>query len=500
VNTVLKHFVITLAIFAFIAFKHFAPGFTREAPCLLALAPVFVAAWLSNRAVAYSAVVFLMAVILFDRAESSLLLPVLFGVEASLIVFFVQSCRSIILAKRKKADLLAEALAMEKNIVDNLPHLAWWTASPELIGRTHYNKQWEEYTGLPRPPHGRDYMAAGAIHPDDLKLALPKWKEYASHAPDELWMAELRIRRRDGEYRWHLWRGNPTEDPVSGDKLWIGTCTDIHDEKRAVDMLAAQDQRKDEFLATLAHELRNPLAPVVNALAVLRKRRHEVDPSLANMLEMIGRQTRQLSRIVEDILDMTRISRGKWRIHKESHDLHNDLMHAIEAVRPWIDHKRQHLKIETSPHPLTIDGDCSRLTQVFTNILSNSSKYTETDGCIWIAARLEGNTIVVKVQDTGVGIAPENQAGIFDIFKQEERSRDKSQGGLGIGLSLVKKIVEAHGGSVSCYSKGIGHGTTITVCLPASGADLMMVDKDKGNDYQCDNNDDGRSEQSGVVS
>jgi signal transduction histidine kinase len=230
--------------------------------------------------------------------------------------------------------------------------------------------------------------------------------------------------------------------------------------------LREDDRRKDEFLAMLAHELRNPLAAIDGAVQVAQGA--DADEQLAWAREVIGRQTKQLSRLIDDLLDVSRITQGKIQLRKEPLDLAGALARAVESVRPQVDARRHALEVDVGTGPLPIEADPSRLEQVLGNLLTNAAKYTPDGGRIRLSARREGGEVVVEVADDGVGIDPEMLPRIFDAFTQVEQTIDRSQGGLGIGLTLVRRLVEMHGGSVAARSGGPGRGSTFTVRLPAA--------------------------------
>jgi PAS domain S-box-containing protein len=235
-----------------------------------------------------------------------------------------------------------------------------------------------------------------------------------------------------------------------------------------VDALKAADRRKDEFLAMLAHELRNPLAPVRNAVSLLRRGGDGEEAKYAQ--DVIERQVLQMTRLVDDLLDVSRIAKGKIELRKTRIALATAVSNAVEAARPLIERGRHELSLEMPAIPLFVEADAARLAQIFSNLLTNAAKYMDPGGRIRVQIDQEDNTAVVRVGDTGTGI-PESMLGpIFDMFVQVERSEDRSQGGLGIGLTLVKRLAEMHGGTVEAKSEGPGSGSEFTVRLPlASG-------------------------------
>lgn len=237
------------------------------------------------------------------------------------------------------------------------------------------------------------------------------------------------------------------------------------DRTRAMDALHEADRRKNEFLAMLAHELRNPLAPIRNAAQLIRKLGAD-DPRLQGAREIIDRQLIHLSRLVDDLLDVSRITQGKVTLRKEPIALNTVLERAVEATRPLIESRRHRLDIDTSPVPLLVVGDATRLIQVVANLLNNAAKYTEEGGSISLRTETRGERVLIRIKDTGLGIAPELLPHVFDLFIQGERSLDRSQGGLGIGLTLVRRLVELHGGRIEAFSGGPGKGSEFVVELP----------------------------------
>jgi signal transduction histidine kinase/CheY-like chemotaxis protein len=237
--------------------------------------------------------------------------------------------------------------------------------------------------------------------------------------------------------------------------------------------LREEHQRKDEFLAMLAHELRNPLAPIVTSIQLLKH------PSLAEdqrrrQIEIVERQAAQMSRLVEDLLDVSRVSRGRIELKREPLDLRSVLREAVEASSSMMHSRRHRLTVLLPEVPLVLDADAVRLTQVFSNMLLNAAKYTDPGGCIELTARAQGGRAVVRVQDNGIGIPQQLLPRIFDLFMQVPVSIDRSEGGLGIGLTLVKRLVQLHGGDVAVESEGTGRGARFTVRLPLATGPVAL--------------------------
>jgi signal transduction histidine kinase/DNA-binding response OmpR family regulator len=226
------------------------------------------------------------------------------------------------------------------------------------------------------------------------------------------------------------------------------------------------DRRKNEFLSMLAHELRNPLAPISNAVQVLRMRGLD-QPELHWARDIIERQVKHMTRLVDDLLDISRITRGKIRLQREPVEIGAVVALAVEASRPAIEARHHHFDLALPHQSLWVDGDAARLAQVLTNLLNNAAKYTEEGGTISLSASQQGAEIVVRIRDTGIGIPADMLGAVFDLFTQVDRALDRSQGGLGIGLTLVRRLVEMHGGSVEAHSGGGGRGSEFVVRLPA---------------------------------
>jgi PAS domain S-box-containing protein len=234
------------------------------------------------------------------------------------------------------------------------------------------------------------------------------------------------------------------------------------------------DRRKDEFLAMLGHELRNPLAPIRTSLFVLKM--PGADAAIARRArEMMERQVEHLVRLVDDLLDVSRIMRGKVELLREPVELATVVARAVETSQPVLDAEGHRLTVALPPEPLSVDGDPVRLAQVVSNLLNNAAKYTERGGQVWLTVGREGGEAVVRVRDSGIGIAPQLLPRLFDMFFQAERRTKDSQGGLGIGLSLVRRLVQLHGGTVEAHSAGLGKGSEFVVRLP-----LLIKDEDEG--------------------
>jgi PAS domain S-box-containing protein len=276
--------------------------------------------------------------------------------------------------------------------------------------------------------------------------------------------------RKDGERFWAETVVTALHDGEGRLRGFAQVTRDMTDRKR-MESLEQQGRRLTEFLAMLAHELRNPLAPIRNAVSIMGAHR-ELPPQVAWARGVIERQTGQLARLVDDLLDVSRITRGKLRMKGEAMDINTAVHRAIEGARPLIDGRRQSLEVRLADHPLGVHGDMTRLTQVIVNLLNNAAKYTPEGGRIEVASAVEGDDCVVRVRDNGMGIPPYLLDRVFDLFAQGDRTLDRSEGGLGIGLTLARRIVALHGGSIVARSEGTGRGAEFEVRLPRLEAQI----------------------------
>ncbi len=374
---------------------------------------------------------------------------------------------SLVVEGRDDTDRLSVEAALRaseerwRTMAETLPNLLW-TDLPD--GQCDWlSSQWGKYTGIPEQELLGLRWLEEVIHPDDRDRVAACWQAACADQAD--YDLEYRIRRHDGEYRWFKTRGVPIRDDRGKIVYWFGTCTDIEDQKRAEAALQEADRRKDEFLATLAHELRNPLAPIRNSLQILRM--PGVDETMVDQsLDMMERQLHHLVRLVDDLLDVSRVMRGKINLHTERIDLARVVAYGVETAQPLIDSKQQRLSIDLPKTPIVLAVDPVRLAQVVGNLLTNAAKYTGPGGRIELSASREVDEAILRVRDTGIGIEPEMLLLIFRLFVQADQAVTRSQGGLGIGLTLVKNLVELHGGSVEARSEGLGHGSEFIVRLP----------------------------------
>jgi two-component system CheB/CheR fusion protein len=364
--------------------------------------------------------------------------------------------------RRVAEELLRHSEARFRSLVSILSDVTW--VADEHGGFASRQLEWEAYTGQRWPEH-QGFGFANAFHPDDRERLISAWRDVCSsgasfEAPGRIWHAPSKT--------WRHFVARATQlDPAGRPREWVGTCVDVDESVRAAEALREADRRKDEFLAILAHELRNPLAPIRNSLHILRLS-SQGDPATTRVGEMVERQVNHMVRLIDDLMEVSRITRGKIELRKETLEIGGIVRAAIESSRPLIDARRLQLAVELPPEPLTLDGDAVRLTQVVTNLLNNATKFTEPSGRIRVAVRRESDRVAISVSDTGAGIPREMLTRVFDLFTQG--GADRSQGGLGIGLALVKTLVELHGGSVTARSDGPGAGSEFLVRLPLDTA------------------------------
>ncbi len=350
---------------------------------------------------------------------------------------------------------------------NSVPAIAWQATPEGAVER--FNFQWFAYTGL------SDESALGsgwkaALHPDDLSVQRLAWQ--VARAGKMPWQSEYRLLRHDGVYRWFLARAVPQLDVEGRVLRWFGTTTDIDDVKKATQKLYEADRQKDEFLATLAHELRNPLAPILSAVQLLTQP-SSTEAARWRASNVIGRQVAHMARLLDDLMDIARIARGRLVLQKVPTAVEAVVEMALEIARPLADAKQQTLTVSVSAKGLWLVADPLRLAQILSNLLNNASKYTDPDGRIALAVQVEGPWLTFTVTDSGIGMDEAAIGSVFTMFAQEQSALKRSHGGLGIGLALVKALVELHGGSVVAHSEGAERGSRFVVKLPFQ-ADLSV--------------------------
>jgi PAS domain S-box-containing protein len=367
----------------------------------------------------------------------------------------------------------SEALRIHQERL-NLAQQASRSGSFEWNLRTNaliWNEECEAIFGLAPGGFGGSYDDwVKCVHPEDRSRAEEDLRLAVENGEG---LFEYRIIRPDGGVRWMQARGKLYFDEADQPSRWVGINIDITERKQMEESLRRQtralqeaDRRKDEFLATLAHELRNPLAPISNAIRILTLRGD--DPEVvAQTSEVMERQVHQISRLVDDLLEVSRIGRGKISLEKAPVDLADVVATAVETSRPLVEAHRHTLTVSLPERPARVEGDSARLAQVLSNLLNNAAKYTEEGGRIDLIVEQAQGEAVIRVRDNGIGIAPARLPSVFDMFEQIEGAADRSQGGLGIGLTVSRRLIEMQGGKIEAHSDGLGKGSEFAVRLLA---------------------------------
>jgi PAS domain S-box-containing protein len=359
--------------------------------------------------------------------------------------------------------VLAESEERFRQLAENINEVFWMT-DPQTTRLLYISPAYERVWGRTcQSLHDNPRSFLDAVHPEDRERVQRDVLERQSRG--EQIDKEYRVVRPDGSIRWVRDRAFPVGDAAGQFYRLVGIIDDFTERKYAEDALKEANRRKDEFLATLAHELRNPLAPIRNAVELMRRAQGDAG-LLEKARSIIERQVVQMVRLVDDLLDISRITKGKLQLRQERVELAAVVRSAIEAVRPLIDAQAQELTITLPPEPVLLDADPTRLAQVISNLLNNAAKFTDRGGHIWLAAQRQGGQVAVSVRDTGIGIAADYLPHIFEMFSQATPALERSQGGLGIGLALVRGLVELSGGSVEAQSAGPGKGSEFTLRLP----------------------------------
>jgi PAS domain S-box-containing protein len=367
--------------------------------------------------------------------------------------------------ERKRAE---EALRLSearfRTLVEAGPLLVY-TTGPD--GRPSYvDPSLAAYVGLDLDALRDPEVVRGLVHPEDLA----RIEELRTRGPAAAAL-EIRLRRADGAWRWFLVRTASLFDDDGRFVQRVGSLTDIHERKTAEAALREDDRRKDEFLAVLAHELRNPLGAIRNAVEVLRLGR--VEPSdLGWSTEMIGRQVGQLTRLVDDLLEVSRITRGTLALEKETLPVARVFRDITEASAELLAEQDHELLVSLPDQPLALHADPARLAQVLANLLDNAAKNSPRGARITLSAEREGGAAVIEVRDEGRGMTPDELTRAFEMFYQAE-GRSRRQTGLGVGLALVKSLVELHGGWIEAHSEGLGRGSAFRVHLPLAAVERV---------------------------
>lgn len=369
---------------------------------------------------------------------------------------------AVVTTERDITDSLRQQSELRfRSMADDIPTLL---RIEDATGQAQFlNRAWLAYTG---ESAAAALLANGwlqYIHPDDLAGYVKGMGEARKNRTR--FEGDMRLRRHDGSYRWMRTTAVARESDAGEPRGYVSVSVDIEERKRAEEAVAREGERKDEFLAMLAHELRNPLFPVVNAVTVIEGC-NSADPKIAWASGVIGRQTQQLARLIDDLMDVARITSGKVALTREPIEVAVLVERACDLSQPLIDGRDQHLTVTLPSGTSYVEGDLVRLTQVLGNLLNNASKYSDQGSEIGLTVTSSPTEVVFSVTDHGAGISAEMLPRVFDLFAQEDKTLNRSQGGLGIGLSLVDRLVRAHGGSVEAHSPGRGSGSEFIVRLP----------------------------------
>lgn len=367
---------------------------------------------------------------------------------------------------------------------DSAPVLIWM-ATPDT-SRDWFNKSWLTFRGRTLGEELDGGWALG-VHPDDLERCRGIYE--ASFNERVPFRMDYRLQRHDGIYRWVLDTAIPRWSDGAEFLGYIGSCLDITDRKELEDKLAERtrtlrltDQRREEFLARLSHELRNPLGPIANAGAILRKMEGS-DRKLVMVREIIERQVEQLRLLITDLVDVTLVTKGHIVLQRERLEIDALMERAIQSVDAAIASREQHLRVERPAPGLTADGDMQRLAQALAALLHNASKFSADGSTILFSTRAHNGTLTLTVRDPGRGIAPDLLPHVFDLFIQGEQALAREDGGLGVGLTIAKRVAELHGGGVEVTSAGSGLGTQASIRIPVhDGVTSTAVDADE----RCD--------------
>ncbi|TWT91103.1 Autoinducer 2 sensor kinase/phosphatase LuxQ [Pseudobythopirellula maris] len=363
--------------------------------------------------------------------------------------------------RKRFAEALRESEERFRMLADNMAQFAWVADAQGWI--FWYNQRWYDYTGTTLEEM-QGWGWRDVHHPDYIEGVVERLQY--SWDTGEPWEDTFPLRGKDGEYRWFLSRALPIRDASGRILRWFGTNTDITDQRQAEEALKEADRRKDEFLAMLAHELRNPLAPIRSGLDLMALE----GQGAGDLVSLMQGQVGHLVRLVDDLLDVSRIMRGKIELRREPVELGALMRSTAEAVRPLLETREHELVVATPDDDVWLDADPVRIAQVIENLLNNAAKYTPNGGRIELVAEADESRATVAVRDNGVGIDRELLPNVFELFTQASRSLDRSQGGLGIGLTVVERLVHLHGGRISVHSDGVGRGSVFTVRLPRAEA------------------------------
>jgi len=352
-------------------------------------------------------------------------------------------------------------------MADSAPVMIW-VAGPDKQFEW-FNKTWLDFTGA-SGEHERGSGWFERVHAEDLERCVGIWQ--ASFEARQSFSMDFRLRRHDGSHRWVLMHGVPRQAPDGSFHGYTGSCIDIHERKELEERLAERtralrlaDRRKDEFLAMLAHDLRNPLGPIANATAILKMMESQT-PAIAPVRQIVERQLEQLRRVIGDMRDVTRITQAKVELHCERLPVADLVRDAVASAQPQIDSRGHRLDIQLGDASLAVSGDSSRLAQALSHLLCNAAKFTPMPNLIEVFTTVKGPQVHIHVRDRGHGISPEFMPHVFEPFTQENQSKPRTNNGLGVGLTIARRLAQMHGGDITAISRGRNEGAEFVLTLP----------------------------------
>jgi PAS domain S-box-containing protein len=394
--------------------------------------------------------------------------------EASGVRTLFEGRRSVLVVirdvteRRRIQEALRESEARFRHLTQAIPGLVYDT---DAFGQSAYfNSRWFEYTGKEA---GEFEQRLQLVHPEDVERVRAEWDRAVQARSD--YECEYRLRRHDGEYRWFLARAVPLRDAQSAAVRWFGVAIDVHEMKLAQQALRTADRNKNEFLAMLSHELRNPLTPIVVSLHILENSGAKKE-AVERAVTVMKRQVYHLNALVDGLLDLTRISHNRVQLKKRVLDLREIASNVVEDHRDWFAACDVEIQLDSHPTPIYVDGDENRLTEVLGALLQNAAKFTPSGGRAWlsVSSDLVRGEAVLRVRDTGHGMTSDVLARLFQPFVQADTSLDRSKGGLGLGLAFAKGLVELHGGYIEAHSDGLGRGSEFVIRLPLERTNVEL--------------------------